>query len=107
MEFFDHCLVVAKFRESPVVNTQRLHRFHMQWSNLKKINKAEHKEQYHVEVSNRFVALKDLYVEVRENIKTSAKKCLGYYEFKNKPWLNNGCSKLLDQRIKGYRIQEK
>jgi hypothetical protein len=37
---------------------------------------------------------------IRENIKTSAKVRLGYYELKkHKPWLDEGCSKLLDQRI--------
>jgi hypothetical protein len=37
---------------------------------------------------------------IRENIKISAKVRLGYFEFKkHKPWFNEGCSKLLDQRI--------
>jgi hypothetical protein len=36
---------------------------------------------------------------IRENIKISAKKSLGYYELnKNKPWFDQGCSTLLDQR---------
>jgi hypothetical protein len=36
---------------------------------------------------------------IRENIKISAKESLGYYELKeNKPWFDEGCSKLLDQR---------
>jgi hypothetical protein len=36
---------------------------------------------------------------VRENIKISAEESLGYYELKkHKPWLDEGCSKLLDQR---------
>jgi hypothetical protein len=36
---------------------------------------------------------------IRENIKISAEKSLGYYEFeKDKPWLDKGCSKLLAQR---------
>jgi hypothetical protein len=35
----------------------------------------------------------------RENIKISAKENLGYYELKqHKPWFDEGCSKLLDQR---------
>jgi hypothetical protein len=34
---------------------------------------------------------------IRENIKTSAKECLGYFELKkHKPWFDEGCSKLLD-----------
>jgi hypothetical protein len=36
---------------------------------------------------------------IRENIKMSAKESLGYYELKrNKPWFDEGCSKLLHQR---------
>jgi hypothetical protein len=36
---------------------------------------------------------------IRENIKISAKESLGYFEFKkHKPWFDEGCSKLLDQR---------
>jgi hypothetical protein len=36
---------------------------------------------------------------IRENIKISAKESLIYYELKkNKPSLDEGCSKLLDQR---------
>jgi hypothetical protein len=33
---------------------------------------------------------------IRENIRISAKESLGYYELKKqKPWFNEGCSKLL------------
>jgi hypothetical protein len=36
---------------------------------------------------------------VRENIKISAKANLCYYKLKkHKPWLDEGCSELLDQR---------
>jgi hypothetical protein len=57
----------------------------MERFNLKKLNQVEGKEQYCVEVSNRFAVLEDLDVEVeinsawemiRENIKISAKKSL-------------------------------
>jgi hypothetical protein len=35
---------------------------------------------------------------IRETIKISAKESLGHYELKkNMPWVNKGCSKLLDQ----------
>jgi hypothetical protein len=80
----------------------------MERFNLKKLNVVEGKEQYHVEVSNRFAALEDLDAEVeissawetiRENIKISAKENLGYFELKkHKLWFDEGCSKLLDQR---------
>ncbi|PNF41987.1 ELAV-like protein 4 [Cryptotermes secundus] len=55
-----------------------------------------------------FAALENLETEVdvnkawetiRENVKMSAKESLGYYEpKKHKPWFDEGCSELLDQR---------
>jgi hypothetical protein len=66
------------------------------------------KEQYRVEVSNRLANLEDLDAEVeinsawemiRENIKITAKESLGYCELrKHKPWFDEVCSKLVDQR---------
>jgi hypothetical protein len=36
---------------------------------------------------------------IGNNINISAKESLGYFELKkHKPWFNEGCSKLLDQR---------
>jgi hypothetical protein len=78
----DHYLV-AKVRERLAVNKQRSHRFHMGKFNLKKLNEVEGKEQFRIEVSNRFAALEELNTEVeiktawetiRENIKMSAKE---------------------------------
>jgi hypothetical protein len=79
----------------------------MERFDLKKLNDIEGNEQFCVEVSNRLSPLEDLDTEVemnsawetiRENIKTSAES-LGYFEFKKyKPWFDEGCSKLLDQR---------
>jgi uncharacterized protein YaaR (DUF327 family) len=86
----------------------------MERFNLKKLYKVEGKEQYHVEISNRLVALENLDTEedinsawetIRDNIKISAKESLGYYELKkHKPWFDEGCSKLSDQR-KQTRLQ--
>jgi hypothetical protein len=80
----------------------------MERFNLKKLNDVEGKEQFLVEVSNRYAAFEDLDTQVeingawetiRENIKISAKESLGYYELKkHKPWFDEGCSKLLDQK---------
>jgi hypothetical protein len=104
----DHYLVVAKIRERLAVNNEGSYKFHTERFNLMKLNEAEGKEMYHAEVSNRLAALKDLDAEVeintiwetiRDNIKMSAKQSLGYYELKmHKPWFDEGCSKLLDQR---------
>jgi hypothetical protein len=82
----------------------------MEKFNLKKSNEVEGKEQYHVEISNRFAALKNTDDEVDvnriweiigENIKISAIESLSYQELKkHKPWFDKGCSELLDQRKK-------
>jgi hypothetical protein len=58
---------VAKVRERLTVNKQGSHRFHMKRFNHKKLNEIEGKEQYTVEVSNRFAALQDLDTEVEIN----------------------------------------
>jgi fructosamine-3-kinase len=50
----DHYLVVAKVREKLAVSKQRSHRFRMEGFSLKKLNELEGKEQFRVEVSNRF-----------------------------------------------------
>jgi hypothetical protein len=52
----DNYIVVAKVRERLAVNKPRSHRFHMERFNLKKLNKVEAKEKYHVEVSNNIPA---------------------------------------------------
>jgi hypothetical protein len=56
--------LVAKVRERLAVNKQSSHRFHMERIKLKRLNAVESKEQYRVEVSNRFAALDDLDAEV-------------------------------------------
>jgi hypothetical protein len=63
----DHYLVVVKVKEILAVNKQRSHRFHTERFNLKKLNEEEGKEQYYVEISNRFAALEDLDAEVEIN----------------------------------------
>jgi hypothetical protein len=80
----------------------------MERFNLEKLNDVEGKEKYRVEVSNRFAALEDLDAEIeintiwetiRENIKVSTKESLGYHGPKqHKPYFDEGCSELLDQR---------
>jgi ABC-type hemin transport system ATPase subunit len=55
-----HYLVFAKVRERLAVSKQTMHRVHMEKFNLKKLNEVEGKEQYRVEISNRFAALENL-----------------------------------------------
>jgi hypothetical protein len=63
----DHYLVVAKVRERRAVSKQISQRFHMEKFHLKKLHEVEGKEQYCVEVSNRFVGLEDVDAEVEIN----------------------------------------
>jgi hypothetical protein len=51
---------VAKFGVRLAVSKQITHRIHMGKFNLKKLNEVEVKEQYRVEISNRFAALENL-----------------------------------------------
>jgi hypothetical protein len=45
------------------------------------------------------VEINSAWETIRENIKISAKERLCYFEFKEyKPWFDEGCSKLVDQR---------
>jgi endonuclease/exonuclease/phosphatase family metal-dependent hydrolase len=55
----DHCLVVAKVRERLAVKKQISQRFNTERFNLRNLNDVEGKEEFRVEVSNRFAALKD------------------------------------------------
>jgi hypothetical protein len=105
----DHCLVVTKLRERISVSKRARQKFGVQRFDLKKLNDVEIKEKYQVEISNRFVALESLdesfdinnaWESIRENIKTSAEDNLGYHRLKhnNKPWFDDECLKLTDQR---------
>jgi hypothetical protein len=99
---------MEKVRKRLAVSKQRAHRVQMERFNLKKLNKVEVKEQYCVEISNRFPALENLDTEIdvnkacetiRDNIKISTKESLRYFKLKkNKSWFDEGCSELLDQR---------
>jgi hypothetical protein len=59
--------VLAKVRERLAVSQQTTHRVHMQKFNLNKLKEVEVKEQYRVEISNRFAALEYLDTEVDIN----------------------------------------
>jgi hypothetical protein len=76
-------VVVAEVRERLAVNKQRSHIFHMERLSLKKLIEVEGKEEYCVEVSDRFASLEDLDAEleinsaletIRENIKISVEE---------------------------------
>ena len=75
---------------------------------MRKPNGPEVREQYQIEITNRFAALENLsddedvdriWENIKENIKTSAEESLGLHELKqNKPWFNEEYLRFLDQR---------
>jgi hypothetical protein len=56
----DHYLAVANVREKLAVSKLTMHRFHMERLSLKKLSEVEGKEQYRVEISNKFTDLENL-----------------------------------------------
>jgi hypothetical protein len=101
-------LVAAKVRERLAVSKQASREIDMERFSVKKLNEGDLKEQYQVTIKNKFAALENLedsgdinraWNNVRENIKISAQESLGYCESKHhKPWFNEECSRLVDQR---------
>ena len=95
----DHCLVIAKVRERLAVGKQATQRFDRQRLNLRKLNEPDVREQYQIEITNRFAALENVnkdvnrtWENINENIQTSVKESLGLHEFKqNKPWFDEEC----------------
>ena len=97
---------------------QAAQRFDRQRFNLRKLNEPQVWERYQIEITNEFAALENLsddedvdrtWENIKENIKTSAKKSLGLYELKqNKPWFDEEWLGFLDQskRTKMQWIQD-
>ena len=112
---------MAKVRERLAVGKQAARKFDRQRFNLRKLNEPEVREQYQIEIRNRFAALENLsdnedidrtWGNIKENIKTSAKESLGLHELKqNKPWFEEECLGFLDigsgLKCNGYKIQAK
>ena len=104
----DHYLVIAKVRERLAVGKQAAQRFDRQRFNLRKVNEPELREQYQIEITNRFAASENLnddedvnrtWENIKENIQTSAKERLGLHELKqNKPWFDEEYLGFVDQR---------
>jgi hypothetical protein len=82
--------------------------------NLKNLNEGKVKEQYDVTIKNRFSAVDNLEDNgdnsrecdsIRENIKISAKECIGHCQEKSyKPRFYEECSKFVD-RSKQDKLQ--
>jgi len=75
--------VIANIRERLAVCKEAAQRFDRQRFNLRKLNEPEVREQYQIEITNRFAALVSLnddedvdrtWENIEENIQTSAKE---------------------------------
>ena len=80
--------MITKVKERLAVGKQAAQRYDRQSFNLRKINEPEVREQYQIEITNRFAALENLsndedvdrtWENIKENIKTSAKESLGLH----------------------------
>jgi hypothetical protein len=56
----DHCLVVAKFRETLAGSKHAAQRFDVERFNLRKLSELEVRIRYQIKISNRFAALENL-----------------------------------------------
>ena len=107
----DHYLVIGELRErlSEVKRVEQ--QVNIRRFNIPKLKDVETKQQYQVEISNRFAALessdevgKELDVNrvrenIRDNIKIAAEQSIGYYETKKKkPWFDEHCSIVAERR---------
>ena len=79
----DHYLVIANVRERLAVGIPAAQKFDRQRFNLRKLNESELREQYQIEITNRFAALENLnddedvnrtWENIKENIQTSAEE---------------------------------
>ena len=84
-------------RKRLAVSKQTAQNFNGEIFNLRKLNELEVGEQYQIEITNRFAALKifsddeDIH-RAWENIKTSAKESLSPHGLKqHKPWFDDEC----------------
>ena len=75
---------------------------------MRNFNEPEVREQFQIEITNRFAALENVndnkdvnrtWENIKENIQTSAKESLGLHELnQNKPWFDEECLGFLDHR---------
>jgi hypothetical protein len=97
---------VTQLRERISVNKQVRQNSDLERFDLRKLDDIDFKEEYQVEISNRFAALENWdesldinssWKSIGEKIKTSAKETLEYHRLRhNKPWFDDECLKLIN-----------
>ncbi|KAJ4431136.1 hypothetical protein ANN_19731 [Periplaneta americana] len=107
----DHYLVIGELRERLSVAKRVEQQVNITKFNILKLKDEEAKQNYQVEISNRFATLessdeveKELYVNsvwenIRDSIKIAAEQSIGYYETKKqKPWFDEDCCMVVERR---------
>ncbi|KAJ4450080.1 hypothetical protein ANN_01487 [Periplaneta americana] len=107
----DHYLVIGELRERLSVAKQVEQQVNITKFNNLKLKDEEAKQNYQVEISNRFATLESsdevekeldvnsVWENIRDSIKIAAEQSIGYYETKKKkPWFDEDCCMVVERR---------
>ncbi|KAJ4430168.1 hypothetical protein ANN_22378 [Periplaneta americana] len=107
----DHYLVIGELRERLSVAKRVEQQVNITKFNILKLKEEETKQNYQVEISNRFASLESsdevekeldvnsVWENIRDNIKIAAEQSIGYYETKKKkPWFDEDCCIVVERR---------
>ncbi|KAJ4439878.1 hypothetical protein ANN_08007 [Periplaneta americana] len=107
----DHYLVIGELRERLSVAKRVEQQVNITKFNILKLKDEEAKQNYQVEISNRFSTLESsdevekeldvnsVWENIRDSIKIAAEQSIGYYETKKKkPWFDEDCCMVVERR---------
>ncbi|KAJ4437040.1 hypothetical protein ANN_17174 [Periplaneta americana] len=107
----DHYLVIGELRERLSVAKRVEQQVNITKFNILKLKDEEAKQNYQVEISNRFATLESsdevekeldvnsVWENIRNSIKIAAEQSIGYYETKKKkPWFDEDCCMVVERR---------
>ncbi|KAJ4441767.1 hypothetical protein ANN_11625 [Periplaneta americana] len=107
----DHYLVIGELRERLSVAKRVEQEVNITKFNILKLKDEEAKQNYQVEISNRFATLESsdevekeldvnsVWENIRDSIKIAAEQSIGYYETKKKkPWFDEDCCMVVKRR---------
>ncbi|KAJ4427648.1 hypothetical protein ANN_25296 [Periplaneta americana] len=107
----DHYLVIGELRERLSVAKRVEQQVNITKFNILKLKYEEAKQNYQVEISNRFATLESsdevekeldvnsVWENIRDSIKIAAEQSIGYYETKKKkPWFDEDCCMAVERR---------
>ncbi|KAJ4446465.1 hypothetical protein ANN_13161 [Periplaneta americana] len=107
----DHYLVIGELRERLSVAKRVEQQVNITKFNILKLKDEEAKQNYQVEISNRFATLESsdevekeldvnsVWENIRDSIKIAAQQSIGYYETKKKkPWFDEDCCMVVERR---------